>query len=193
MDQAKGTVTELTYPHIFFPVDDFDDFFSAVVCKVCTSALFEQPSKLTASCLAALPRAVCYDVFERARSIYLFGRPGGAVGMRGASRSGRPSTHCNISRLCAIWDANYCMCRGPRKVVATDSFSIPRRQAYEAKRNSVSAWEVFSQARSGDNRRKEFLKMRGPKGIGQAEMAVSVVCSSNEWLLGFIMHNGRPR
>lgn len=39
MDQAKGTVTELTYPHIFFPVDDFDDFFSAVVCKVCREVL----------------------------------------------------------------------------------------------------------------------------------------------------------
>lgn len=35
MDQAKGTITELTYPYIFFPVDDFDDFFSEVVCEVC--------------------------------------------------------------------------------------------------------------------------------------------------------------
>ena len=34
MDQAKGTVTEYTYPYIFFPVDDFDEFFSEVVCKV---------------------------------------------------------------------------------------------------------------------------------------------------------------
>jgi hypothetical protein len=47
-------------------------------------------------------------------------------------------------------------------------------QAYQNKRNGVSAWELFSK-NARDTRRKEFLKMRGPRGVGQAEMAVSIV------------------
>lgn len=42
----------------------------------------------------------------------------------------------------------------------------------------MSAWEVFSK-NARDTRRKEFLKMRGPRGIGQAEMAVSIVSESS--------------
>lgn len=44
-------------------------------------------------------------------------------------------------------------------------------QAFEHKKNSTSAWDMVMH-RQADNRRKEFLKMRGPKGVGQAEMAV---------------------
>ena len=58
-------------------------------------------------------------------------------------------------------------------------------QAFEHKKNSASAWSMVMQ-RKGDNRKKEFLKMRGPKGIGQAEMAVSAVDDTGSTRCAFV-------
>ncbi|KNC87882.1 hypothetical protein SARC_00016 [Sphaeroforma arctica JP610] len=108
MDQSKGTVTEMTYPRIFFPVDDFEDFFQSVVCTeggiVCV--------ELTAQCT------------EFVTSIFQ-----GSV---------------------------------PYPLLL---------QAFNKKVNAAS-WNPLV-TKSCDS--MEFLKMRGPKGVGQAEMAVSRV------------------
>eukprot|EP00123_Amoebidium_parasiticum_P021689 comp71897_c0_seq1/m.48158 comp71897_c0_seq1/g.48158 ORF comp71897_c0_seq1/g.48158 comp71897_c0_seq1/m.48158 type:complete len:361 (-) comp71897_c0_seq1:81-1163(-) len=111
MDTAKGTVTEMTYPHIFFPIDDFNDFFKSVTVND--------------------GEQVCVELVASAGNF------------RTAMFQG------SVSHAALM-------------------------QAYGNKKSSGSAWEGFAQLMK-TTRRMEFLKMRGPKGIGQAEMAVSIV------------------
>eukprot|EP01134_Creolimax_fragrantissima_P003518 CFRG3518T1 len=110
MDQSKGTVTELTYPRIFFPIDDFEDFFHSVVCKE--------------------KQVVCVELTARCSSF----------------------------------------------VTSIFQGSVPYSMLLQAfqKKASASSWNPLV-VKSWDS--MEFLKMRGPNGVGQAEMAVCKVQS----------------
>eukprot|EP00124_Ichthyophonus_hoferi_P000476 Ihof_evm6s18 gene=Ihof_evmTU6s18 len=110
MDTAKGTVTELTYPHIFFPIDDFNDFFKSVVVDEGEQVCVELVASVGSFQTAIFQGSVSHDALMR---------------------------------------------------------------AYTNKKSSVSAWEGFAQLIKS-TQRMEFLKMKGPKGVGQAEMAVCI-------------------
>eukprot|EP00123_Amoebidium_parasiticum_P000084 comp10216_c0_seq1/m.5035 comp10216_c0_seq1/g.5035 ORF comp10216_c0_seq1/g.5035 comp10216_c0_seq1/m.5035 type:complete len:342 (-) comp10216_c0_seq1:159-1184(-) len=109
MDTDKATITEITYPHVFFPIEDFEDCFKDVVCQegetVCVEMVASSPLGRTAIFQGSVPYTALL-------------------------------------------------------------------QAYHTKKTNNKQWEIpFMRT----ERKTEFLKLRGPRGVGQAQMAVSML------------------